>query len=88
MHSTFSVYVKLIYSELHLDLPRQVVSSSKPSEEGAYWGYRVRYAHNISSVFKDCSYKVSSPSYTDKYSCNILSLILLFHPNSTHEPFI
>ncbi|QCE08367.1 putative methyltransferase C9orf114 homolog [Vigna unguiculata] len=42
---------------LDSDLPRQVVSSSKPSEEGAYWGYRVRYAHNISSVFKDCSYK-------------------------------
>ncbi|XP_014524165.1 putative methyltransferase C9orf114 homolog isoform X1 [Vigna radiata var. radiata] len=42
---------------LDSDLPRQVVSSSKPSEEGAYWGYQVRYAHNISSVFKDCAYK-------------------------------
>ncbi|GAV85717.1 Methyltrn_RNA_3 domain-containing protein [Cephalotus follicularis] len=40
------------------DLPRQVVSSSKPREEaGMYWGYRVRYASNISSVFKDCPYK-------------------------------
>ncbi|XP_061376527.1 uncharacterized protein LOC133318543 isoform X2 [Gastrolobium bilobum] len=39
------------------DLPRQVVSSSKPREEGTYWGYQVRYAHNISSVFKDCAYK-------------------------------
>ncbi|XP_047181556.1 putative methyltransferase C9orf114 isoform X1 [Vigna umbellata] len=42
---------------LDSDLPRQVVSSSKPSEEGVYWGYQVRYAHNISSVFKDCTYK-------------------------------
>ncbi|XP_061376526.1 uncharacterized protein LOC133318543 isoform X1 [Gastrolobium bilobum] len=41
----------------HNDLPRQVVSSSKPREEGTYWGYQVRYAHNISSVFKDCAYK-------------------------------
>ncbi|KAE9611656.1 hypothetical protein Lal_00011477 [Lupinus albus] len=42
---------------LDSDLPRQVVSSSKPREEGMYWGYQVRYAHNISSVFKDCAYK-------------------------------
>jgi len=78
MHLTFSVYVKLIYNELHLDLPRQVVSSSKPREEGAYWGYQVRYAHNISSVFKDCAYKVSFPFYTYKYACdNILSLIFV-----------
>ncbi|KAK7357507.1 hypothetical protein VNO80_16795 [Phaseolus coccineus] len=42
---------------LDSDLPRQVVSSSKPSKEGAYWGYQVRYAHNLSSVFKDCAYK-------------------------------
>ncbi|KAL2324369.1 hypothetical protein Fmac_023427 [Flemingia macrophylla] len=42
---------------LDSDLPRQVVSSSKPREEGTYWGYQVRYAHNISSVFKDCAYK-------------------------------
>ncbi|KAE9618623.1 putative RNA methyltransferase, tRNA (guanine-N1-)-methyltransferase [Lupinus albus] len=39
------------------NLPRQVVSSSKPREEGMYWGYQVCYAHNISSVFKDCAYK-------------------------------
>lgn len=63
MHSTSSIYVKLIWNAvLHLDLPRQVVSSSKPTrEEGTYWGYQVRYAHNISAVFKDCAYKVSSP---------------------------
>ncbi|KAK7270015.1 hypothetical protein RIF29_22860 [Crotalaria pallida] len=42
---------------LDSDIQRQVVSSSKPREEGAYWGYQVRYAHNISSVFKDCTYK-------------------------------
>lgn len=42
----------------HLDdKPRQVVSSSKPREEaGAYWGYKVRYAANISSVFQSCPY--------------------------------
>ncbi|KAJ6719215.1 CLASS IV SAM-BINDING METHYLTRANSFERASE-RELATED [Salix purpurea] len=39
------------------DSPRQVVSLSKPREEaGMYWGYRVRYASNISSVFEDCPY--------------------------------
>ncbi|EOY05605.1 OB-fold-like, putative isoform 3 [Theobroma cacao] len=38
--------------------PRQVVSSSKPREEaGTYWGYKVRYASNISSVFSECPYK-------------------------------
>ncbi|KAA8548605.1 hypothetical protein F0562_000289 [Nyssa sinensis] len=43
---------------LDADLPRQVVSSSKPREEsGMYWGYKVRYASNISSVFEDCPYK-------------------------------
>uniref|UniRef100_A0A5B7AYQ3 Methyltransferase n=1 Tax=Davidia involucrata TaxID=16924 RepID=A0A5B7AYQ3_DAVIN len=43
---------------LDADLPRQVVSSSKPRESaGMYWGYKVRYASNISSVFKDCPYK-------------------------------
>ncbi|XP_024981283.1 putative methyltransferase C9orf114 [Cynara cardunculus var. scolymus] len=40
------------------DQPRQVVSSSKPREEaGMYWGYKVRYAANISSVVKCCPYK-------------------------------
>nr|GLL46626.1 putative methyltransferase C9orf114 [Ipomoea trifida] len=44
---------------LDSDLPHQVVSSSTPREEaGMYWGYRVRYASNISSVFKNCPYKV------------------------------
>ncbi|KAG6766093.1 hypothetical protein POTOM_030159 [Populus tomentosa] len=43
---------------LDSDSPRQVVSLLKPREEaGMYWGYRVRYASNISSVFKDCPYK-------------------------------
>ncbi|XP_058769638.1 uncharacterized protein LOC131643441 [Vicia villosa] len=42
---------------LDSDLPREVVSSSKPREEGAYWGYQVRYAHNISAVFNECTYK-------------------------------
>ncbi|KDP40140.1 hypothetical protein JCGZ_02138 [Jatropha curcas] len=43
---------------LDADLPRQVVSLSKPREEaGMYWGYRVRYASNISSVFNNCPYK-------------------------------
>lgn len=39
------------------DQPRQVVSSSKPKEGGVYWGYKVRYAANISSVLKCCPYK-------------------------------
>ncbi|XP_030975683.1 putative methyltransferase C9orf114 homolog [Quercus lobata] len=43
---------------LDTDLPREIASPSKPREEsGMYWGYRVRYASNLSSVFKDCPYK-------------------------------
>lgn len=43
---------------LDTDIPRGIVSSSKPMEEaGMYWGYRVRYASNLSSVFKDCPHK-------------------------------
>ncbi|KAF2285369.1 hypothetical protein GH714_003256 [Hevea brasiliensis] len=43
---------------LDADLPRQVVSLSKPKKEaGIYWGYRVRYASNISSVFNACPYE-------------------------------
>ncbi|KAL6535321.1 hypothetical protein OROMI_026695 [Orobanche minor] len=37
--------------------PRKIVSSSRPMEEGMYWGYKVRYASNISSVFKNCPYQ-------------------------------
>ncbi|KAK4388542.1 putative methyltransferase C9o [Sesamum angolense] len=37
--------------------PRKVVPSSRPREEGMYWGYEVRYASNISSVFKNCPYQ-------------------------------
>ncbi|KAK6254998.1 hypothetical protein QUC31_016701 [Theobroma cacao] len=45
-------------NNLDSDLPRQIVSSSKPREEaGTYWGYKVRYASNISSVFSECPYK-------------------------------
>ncbi|XP_073156605.1 uncharacterized protein [Henckelia pumila] len=39
------------------DLPRKIVPSSTPREEGMYWGYKVRYASNISSVFKNSPYK-------------------------------
>ncbi|XP_057424997.1 uncharacterized protein LOC130718427 [Lotus japonicus] len=42
---------------LDSDLPRQVVSSLKPREDGTYWGYQVRYAHNISSVCKDSTFE-------------------------------
>ncbi|XP_052188893.1 uncharacterized protein LOC127799172 [Diospyros lotus] len=43
---------------LDADLPRQVVSSSRPREElGMYWGYKVRYASNVSSVFKESPHK-------------------------------
>ncbi|KAI3952052.1 hypothetical protein MKW92_019762 [Papaver armeniacum] len=36
---------------------RKVVPSSTPREEGSYWGYKVRYAPNISFVFKDCPFE-------------------------------
>ncbi|KAF8401672.1 hypothetical protein HHK36_012618 [Tetracentron sinense] len=43
---------------LESDCFHKIVSSSKPrEEEGLYWGYKVRYACNINSVFKDCPYK-------------------------------
>ncbi|TQD90294.1 hypothetical protein C1H46_024122 [Malus baccata] len=43
---------------LDADISRQVVSSSKPREEaGTYWGYKVRYASNITSVMNECPYK-------------------------------
>ncbi|KAK6803869.1 hypothetical protein RDI58_001653 [Solanum bulbocastanum] len=47
-------------AERNLDagIPHQVVSSSTPMEDARmYWGYKVRYAPNISSVFKNCPYK-------------------------------
>ncbi|CAH8365337.1 unnamed protein product [Eruca vesicaria subsp. sativa] len=41
-----------------LDLVRQIVPSSKPREEaGMYWGYKVRYASHLSSVFKECPFE-------------------------------
>lgn len=43
---------------LDAGIPREIVSSSKPREEaGMYWGYRVRYASNLSSVLKDSPFK-------------------------------
>ncbi|KAG9151109.1 hypothetical protein Leryth_002682 [Lithospermum erythrorhizon] len=36
---------------------RQVVSSSKPREEGMYWGYKVRYASNLSSALKNSPFE-------------------------------
>ncbi|XP_039145999.1 putative methyltransferase C9orf114 homolog [Dioscorea cayenensis subsp. rotundata] len=42
---------------LGTDCMREVVSSMSPREEGLYWGYKVRYASNISSVFKNCPFK-------------------------------
>ncbi|KAL6193944.1 hypothetical protein ACLB2K_035028 [Fragaria x ananassa] len=43
---------------LDADISRQIVSSSKPREEaGMYWGYKVRYASNITSVMTECPYE-------------------------------
>ncbi|XP_061990556.1 uncharacterized protein LOC133708978 [Rosa rugosa] len=43
---------------LDADISRQVVSSSKPREEaGMYWGYKVHYASNITSVMIECPYE-------------------------------
>ncbi|KAL4556539.1 hypothetical protein LXL04_039195 [Taraxacum kok-saghyz] len=40
------------------DEPHEVVTSSKPREKaGMYWGYKVRYAPNITSVFEQSPYK-------------------------------
>ena len=52
-------YQQIQWSFSFRDSVRQVVSSSKPREEaGMYWGYKVRYASNLSSVFRECPYKV------------------------------
>ncbi|XP_010420729.1 PREDICTED: putative methyltransferase C9orf114 [Camelina sativa] len=41
-----------------LDLVRKIVPPSKPREEaGMYWGYKVRYASQLSSVFKECPFQ-------------------------------
>ncbi|KAF8096540.1 hypothetical protein N665_0307s0066 [Sinapis alba] len=41
-----------------LDVVRQIVPPSKPREEaGMYWGYKVRYASHLSSVFKECPFE-------------------------------
>ncbi|KAI3869959.1 hypothetical protein MKX03_006421, partial [Papaver bracteatum] len=42
---------------LETDSLRKVVPPYTPKEEGSYWGYKVRYAPNISSVFKDCPFE-------------------------------
>ncbi|WOK96815.1 methyltransferase isoform X1 [Canna indica] len=37
---------------------KKVVASSSPREQmGLYWGYKVRYASNLSSVFRNCPHK-------------------------------
>ncbi|KAJ0976099.1 hypothetical protein J5N97_018064 [Dioscorea zingiberensis] len=42
---------------LETDCLRKVVPPMSPREEGLYWGYKVRYASNISSVFKNSPFK-------------------------------
>ncbi|KFK26174.1 hypothetical protein AALP_AA8G212400 [Arabis alpina] len=45
-------------TDRNLDLLRQIVPSSKPRDEaGMYWGYKVRYASHLSSVFKECPFQ-------------------------------
>ncbi|XP_020878276.1 putative methyltransferase C9orf114 homolog isoform X1 [Arabidopsis lyrata subsp. lyrata] len=47
-----------------LDLVRQIVPPSKPREEaGMYWGYKVRYASQLSSVFKECPFQQGGYDY-------------------------
>ncbi|KAL5995946.1 hypothetical protein ACLOJK_026019 [Asimina triloba] len=44
--------------QLETDYLRKVVPSSKPREElGQYWGYKVRYASNISQIFSGCPHE-------------------------------
>lgn len=46
--------------KIETDSLKKVVGQSSPREEmGIYWGYKVRYAPNFSSVFKGCPYKDS-----------------------------
>ncbi|PKU66076.1 putative methyltransferase C9orf114 [Dendrobium catenatum] len=48
---------------IETDSLKKVVGQNSPREEmGIYWGYKVRYAPNFSSVFKSCPYK-------DSYDC-------------------
>ena len=36
----------------------QIVPSTRPQEGGLYWGYKVRYAPNLSSVIENCPFEV------------------------------
>ncbi|XP_042517186.1 putative methyltransferase C9orf114 [Macadamia integrifolia] len=42
---------------LEQDYSHKVVTLSEPREMGFYWGYKVRYASNITSVFKQCPFE-------------------------------
>ncbi|XP_078437181.1 methyltransferase C9orf114 protein isoform X2 [Wolffia australiana] len=40
------------------DVPKKIVTPNTPQKEmGSYWGYKVRYASNLSSVFNMCPYE-------------------------------
>ncbi|KAF3795378.1 putative methyltransferase [Nymphaea thermarum] len=65
---------------------REVTSPSKPREElGLYWGYKVRYASNISCVFTECpfkdgyDYKIGTSEHGD-----VLSSSEVCFPNFRH----
>ncbi|KAG6513111.1 hypothetical protein ZIOFF_023419 [Zingiber officinale] len=47
----------LLTNYICLDGFKKVVSSSQRDQICIYWGYKVRYASNLSNVFKNCSYK-------------------------------
>lgn len=67
-----------------LDLVRQIVPPSKPREEaGMYWGYKVRYASHLSSVFKECPFQVIIMILCSSslYELDHISCIALF-PNT------
>jgi len=69
---------------VHVDLVRQIVPPSKPREEaGMYWGYKVRYASQLSSVFKECPFEVIIMILvsTSFYNLDHISCITLF-PNT------
>lgn len=65
----------LIY--IYPDCLKNIVTPSSPREQmGLYWGYKVRYASNLSRVFKNCPFKVHKRFF--------LPIIFLRHLQDDH----
>lgn len=68
------VLVLIITLTTCLDGFKKAVDSSSPRDQiGMYWGYKVRYCSNLSSVIRNCPYKVTKKK--NSLALHILKLI-------------